>query len=151
MTRVDYYILNQGDLKQRALFACRLVEKAFNLGHRVYVHTSNQAETEQLDRLLWSFSPESFLPHSQQGDGQQNSGQKNNAQQNSEQISVGHGNEPGDHHDVLINLALVIPDFFSRFERVSEIVCPEPQVLAQSRENWKFYQDRGYPLHSHKL
>jgi len=142
MTRVDFYILPHDDGTQRNLFACRLVEKAYTLGHSVYLHTSSAEQATQLDQMLWSFSSESFIPHSQ--DNGENAAQK-------DLVKIGHTDDPGEHHDVLINLALTIPEFFSRFERVSEVVCQQQDILDASRHNWKFYQDRGYPLQSHKI
>ncbi len=139
MTRVDFYILPLSDEAQRLQFACKLTEKAWNLGHRVLLYADSEAQANALDQLLWQTRPESFLPHN------------NAADKQPAPIEISCEDDPGDHHDVLINLALEIPGFFSRFERVSEIVCQEPQQLTASRERWKFYQDRGYPLKSHKL
>lgn len=136
MTRVNFYILPHSDALQRKIFACRLVEKAYHLGHNIYLHTDSTDEADHLDQLLWTFSGESFLPHSVE---------------TSNQIQIGHAGDPGDHHDVLINLSLDVPEFFSRFNKVSEIVCQQDVFLTASRNNWKFYQDRGYPLQSHKI
>ena len=138
MTRVDFYILRQHEEAERNQFACRLIEKAFVLRHRIHVQAKHETHAQELDTLLWGFREESFLPH-----GMLEAGSP---------IQLGWGdNDPGDHHDLLINLALAIPPFFSRFERVSEVVCQQPEVLEASRINWKFYQHRGYPLQSHRL
>jgi DNA polymerase-3 subunit chi len=51
----------------------------------------------------------------------------------------------------LINLQLGIPDFFSRFQRVAEVVTQEPASLSALRESWKFYKERGYQLEKHDL
>jgi DNA polymerase-3 subunit chi len=52
---------------------------------------------------------------------------------------------------VLINLAAKVPSFFSRFERVAEIVTTDDQAKEQARDRYKFYQQRGYELETHKL
>ena len=142
MTKVDFYILPQASESARELLACRLTEKAWKLGHRVYLHTCNASQCQQMDEQLWQFRPDAFLPH-----GEISAGAANPCHR----IQLGWGDDPGDHHDVLINLAFTVPTFFSRFERVTELVCQQANILAASRENWKFYQHRGYPLQSHRL
>lgn len=138
MTRVDFYILSQADSAAREWLACRLTEKAWRLGHRIYVHSDSDTQGQRVDELLWRFRVDAFVPHSAAAD-------------RPGPVHVGWGADPGDHHDVLINLALTVPAFYSRFERVTELVCQQAEVLAASRENWKFYQQRGYPLQSHRL
>jgi len=59
--------------------------------------------------------------------------------------------EPGHHHGLLINLAATIPPWFSRFERMAELVYDQPGLLADKRASYRFYRDRGYPLHFHDL
>ena len=51
----------------------------------------------------------------------------------------------------MINLAMDIPTFFSRFERVSEIVIEEDEIKTAKRENFRFYRERGYPSETHKI
>ena len=64
---------------------------------------------------------------------------------------LGWGEDPGSENDVLINLASEVPMFFSRFDRVSEIVDADPQVRELGRQRYRFYRDRGYPLESHQI
>ncbi|RYG01950.1 MAG: DNA polymerase III subunit chi, partial [Chitinophagaceae bacterium] len=57
--------------------------------------------------------------------------------------------EAGNHHDVLINLSRHIPDYFSRFDRLSEVVIQESAILENTREHYRFYKQRGYPITQH--
>ncbi len=57
----------------------------------------------------------------------------------------------GDHNDLLINLQLDVPPFFSRFQRVAEVVTQDDASLTALRQSWKFYKDRGYQLEKHDL
>ena len=141
MTRVDFYILRAEALEERWLFGCRLAEKAYRAGHRVYLHTGNPELSKTLDDLLWSFRNDSFLPHNLLDE----------AQPVRANVEIGHGHDPLDHADVLINLANDIPNFFSRFTRVAEVVVQEPAVLESTRKGFGFYRDRGYPLQTHDL
>jgi DNA polymerase-3 subunit chi len=53
--------------------------------------------------------------------------------------------------DVLVNLASTVPAFFSRFNRVAELVGNDEAARAAARERYRFYQERGYTLNTHKL
>jgi DNA polymerase-3 subunit chi len=141
MTRVDFYILQGDDAHTRPLFTCRLAEKAYALGHRVYIHTESATQTTHLDELLWTFKQDSFLPHAVQG-----------AEPDAPSpILLGHAAEPDANTDVLINLAPEVPLFFSRFERVAELIDQQEQRKRQGRERYSFYRDRGYELQTHQL
>ena len=53
--------------------------------------------------------------------------------------------------DLLINLADEIPMFFSRFQRVVEVVSEDKQSRESGRNRFRFYRDRGYDLRTHQL
>jgi DNA polymerase III subunit chi len=160
MPQVDFYILPDTALEQRALFACRLIEKIYKLGHRVYVQHQDRAQAQALDNLLWEFQAASFIPH-QLADAHA----ANAAPQNSEILSstdkmspvwIGwHGCADRDfaaaNDSVLINLADAVPDFFNSFQRISEIVVQTPEVLASTRSAWRYYQQSGCALERHDL
>ena len=52
---------------------------------------------------------------------------------------------------VLINLHRETPPFFSRFERLVEIIGTDDGATAAGRERWRYYKERGYALRSHNL
>ena len=104
MTRVGFYVVQAADQTQRLQVAVRLADKAFQQGHRIFINAADEAQARTLDELLWTFRPASFLPHGLHG------------QEQSESIAIGWGQEPLDHNDLLINLQLGIPGFFSRFQ-----------------------------------
>ncbi len=139
MTLVGFYVVQAAGEEQRLQVAARLTDKAFGRGHRVFINAANESQARQLDTLLWSFRPASFLPHALQGE------------EHAEQIAIGWGQDPGDHNDLLINLQLDIPAFFSRFQRVAEVVTQDEDSITALRRSWKFYKDRGYELEKHDL
>ena len=53
--------------------------------------------------------------------------------------------------DVLINLEGETPGFFSRFERVLEVVGTDDGDLARGRARYRYYRERGYALQTHDL
>lgn len=141
MTRVSFYTLSQDGTQVRFRTACKLVEKAHGQGLTIYIHTSGAADSMLLDDLLWTFKEGSFVPHAVHP---QPAGDRS-------PIVIGHDHEPTAEFALLINLSNELPTFFSRFERVAEIVDGHSERLARGRERFKFYKDRGYPLEHHKL
>ena len=139
MTRIDFYVLASENPEEIQKFACRLAEKAFRNGLRVLIAVDDSAQAEQLDQLLWTFREDSFLPHAPQNLDQQAA------------IELNSGEDPGQHHGLLINLCTEIPTWFSQFDRLAEIVCQHPDSLARSRTRYSHFRDRGYPLQSHKI
>jgi DNA polymerase III subunit chi len=139
MTRIDFYVLDDTDPGTRLHTACRLIHKAFGLGHRVHVHTGSPGLSRQLDDLLWTFRDVSFIPHEVEGD------------DDACPVRICHAREPAAAGEILVNLDLQVPLFFSRFERVAEIVNQEPAIRDAGRERYRFYRERGYDLSHHRL
>ncbi len=139
MTRVGFYVVQAAGASDRLHVAARLADKALAQGHRIFINAVDRPQAEALDELLWSFRPASFLPHGLAG------------AESSEQVAIGWGQDPGSHNDLLINLQLEIPAFFSRFKRVAEVVTQDEHSLAALRKSWVFYKDRGYQLEKHDL
>ncbi len=145
MTKVDFYIL-EGDNNNREQTACRIAEKAYRLGHGVYIHTTDQGQAKRLDELLWTFKQNSFVPHGIEGQ----------SPDPDAAVLINHKAELADstqahNRQVLINLAQDIPLFFSSFERVAEVIGQDAENKASGRQRYKFYRDRGYSLDSHTL
>ena len=141
MTQVDFYILEERAEGNRFVLACRLAEKIYHQGRRVFINTGSDEELRHMDRLLWTFRQGSFVPHGPQG----------KADPTTTPVIIGKLGEAGGEADVMINLANEVPACFSRFQRVAELIDREPQVKAAGRERFRFYRDRGYPLNSHEI
>ncbi|MEZ5541699.1 MAG: DNA polymerase III subunit chi [Pseudomonadota bacterium] len=141
MTQVDFYILQEDGADARPLFTCRLTEKAYKQGHRVFINTESEAQMKQLDDLLWSFRAGSFLPHAVYA----------GSRDDTAPVLLGHALEPDGPEDVLVNLGSTVPTWFGRFRRVAELVGGDETARAAARTRYRFYQDRGYTLNTHKL
>ncbi len=139
MTRIDFYLARPpGD---RLLLTCRLAEKAYAQGHRVYVHCADPQQADHLDRLLWSFRQGSFIPHALAAE----------AHPELDTLVLGADLPPEGSDDVLINLGVEVPAFFSRFERLAEPLDTTPEIQQAGRRRYAFYRDRGYPLAFHEV
>jgi DNA polymerase-3 subunit chi len=139
VTLVGFYVVQTAAPGERLQVAARLADKAFRRGHRIFINAVDREQATELDTLLWSFRPSSFIPHGLHG------------QEHSDTVAIGWGQEPDNHNDLLINLQLQVPPFFSRFQRVAEVVTQEPASLQALRESWRFYQQRGYQLEKHDI
>ena len=161
MTKIDFYITNINTLDDYWTFACRLTEKAFRKQCDVYLHTANEEHMAAVDKLLWTFRPNSFLPHSSESRSEISAEMSNKANEDNSKIDsaasatgeilVACSGDPRDHHDVLVNLTEETPECFSRFTRVAEVVMGTDEAKAKSRQRYKYYRDRGYPLEVHNL
>jgi DNA polymerase-3 subunit chi len=144
VTQVDFYILESDSDDARLRLACKIVDKATQLDHHVFVHSTSDEEARQLDELLWTFSQGSFIPH------RIVRGEVDGPPPEPVLIGVNRQPLPG-RWDVLVNLAADVPDFFSRYERVAEVVDANAARREQSRERYRFYRDRGYKLSTHQV
>lgn len=156
MTSIDFYILKSDKFSDYLSFIGKLTEKAYSKSHDIFIHTNNEELMLKLDEVLWSYRENSFLPHYHEkslNDELKNHPQKEEkkSSKTKTQIMIGCSGNPYDHHDILINLSTEIPNFFSRFNRLSEIVFKNNIALENSRKRYKYYKDRGYPINIHNL
>ena len=137
MTTIDFYT----HVPDRLGVAAKIIAKAHLAHGSVRVLTPDAATTDELDRRLWLLPPTSFLPHCKM----------DSPLAADTPIWIGHALEHGGVAAVLVNLHPTPPPFFSRFERLAEIVGTDEVDAASGRERWKFYKERGYELRAHNL
>jgi len=132
VTKVDFYTGSKDKLRT----ACQLSHKAMQNGMRTVISTPDAATTNAIDKLLWHFPATAFIPHCHSdADGAE-----------TVPVLLNTGSEKFPHHDLLISLHDECVPFFSRFERVIEIVGTNEEESRRGRERFKFYRDRGYEL-----
>jgi DNA polymerase-3 subunit chi len=141
MPRIDFYLIQDKNPKARLDFACRLIEKAYKSRHRIYIHTENQADAHTLDELLWTFREDSFLPHNLLGDGPEPA----------PPIQIGYQIKPDKQRDILINLSQGVPEFYTQFSRVIELVSTDETIQTVCREHYRMYRANGFDITTHKL
>lgn len=143
MSRVVFYVLSEGAPDAIWRCACRVIEKAFDLGHRVYVRVANAAEAQRLDELLWTFNDRAFIPH-QVWDA-------NEAPHEVVKVLIGEAAAPASHRDVLVNISGKLPEELTAFTRIAEIVDTDAERKRLSRELYKQYREAGCALDTHNL
>ncbi len=142
MTRIDFYVISRAEDAGPVPLGCHLCEKAVKAGHTVYVYAPDGGLLEDFDSALWTFRQNSFVAHEYA---------EQCADTDITPVLLGRREPPDSHRQVLLSLAAEVPPFFSRFERVLEIVCGSPAEHARARERYRFYKQRGYEPSTHKL
>ena len=137
VTQIDFYT-HVGD---KLHTVCQLVAKAYERKLKVLVFTPDAAISAKLDRMLWTASAIGFLPHALAG----------SDIATETPIIIDHQGDALSHDDVLVNLRNEWPPFFSRFQRLIEVVSVDENDRLAARERYSFYRDRGYPIKSHNL
>ena len=133
MTKVDFYTGSPDKLRT----ACQLSHKAMQNGIRVLISTPDEDTCLALDKLLWQYPPTAFIPHCRSNDDEAERTPVLLAQNTEDRFP---------HHELLISLHAETPGYFSRFERVIEIVGADEEDSLRGRARFKFYRDRGYEL-----
>lgn len=137
MTQIDFYT----HVQDKSLLACKLSAKALEQGLRVLLLTSDESDAVRMDQMLWSVPATGFLPHCRARDSL------------AAVTPVIVDYDPGEltHDQVLLNLGSERPAFFSRFQRLIEIVSTDEADRLAARERFRFYRDRGYEIRSHDM
>ncbi|SFP54285.1 DNA polymerase III, chi subunit [Nitrosomonas cryotolerans] len=137
MTQIYFYSGSADKLHT----ACRLCTKALEQGFKVMIYTLDAEIVEQLNRLLWTFSPTGFIPHCHTTD----------ELADVTPVLLGCNIEQVAHNDVLLNLHDELPPSFDRFQRLIEIAGTDEHDRMAARKRFHFYRKAGYEIHHHKL
>lgn len=139
MSQIFFYSGSDDKLKT----ACRLCAKALQQRLRVMVYTPETILLEQLDELLWSFSPISFIPHCIIHD--------NERLIKVTPIILSDKIQSNGQFDILINLHQQSPPLFDQFNRLIEIAGTSHDDKLAARKRYRFYKDAGYQIQHYKL
>ncbi|MFO1282516.1 MAG: DNA polymerase III subunit chi [Burkholderiales bacterium] len=137
MTSIDFYTGAEDPVD----VAARIVAKAWQQYGSVRVLTPDARATEALDRRLWTVPATGFFPHCR----------LSSPLAADTPILVDESLEHAGPACVLVNLHPEPPPFFSRFERLADVVGRDDASAQAGRRRWKFYRDRGYALQHHAL
>lgn len=138
MTEIAFHV----NAPDKLDYACRLLRATQKKSAQVLVFGHIEV-LKSLSTKLWAMSPTEFLPHCL-------------ADAAAEvithspivfisEISAELPNSAAE-SQVLLNLGVVLPAGFERFERLIELVGQDSDDLQAARTRWKHYKDRGYAL-----
>jgi DNA polymerase-3 subunit chi len=142
MPEISFYVLGSHSEAERLLFACRLIEKIFRSGESCYVLTASTEQATELDKLLWSFRPGSFVPH------QLYQGQMPQLEQT---VLIGGNDIPASRQAIILNLSDSIPLISESTLRLLEILDNSETCKQAGRLRYKHYQQLGFRIETHKM
>ncbi|MGV3592023.1 MAG: DNA polymerase III subunit chi [Gammaproteobacteria bacterium] len=139
--KANFYLLKQADAHACRLLACRLAEQQAKQGQRVCLLADTPEAAQELDQLLWTFTPESFVPHALAGD----------PAASTLPVVVTHGNEAPAGTTCILNLGSEAPMNQPTLNAIAEFVPNEDDAKARSRARWNLYKQLGYELQHHQV
>ncbi len=139
VTRVDFYT----GAVNKLLVACHLCEKATQQKLKTRVDVVDTTVANQLDKLLWTFSPTSFVPHCLASD--------KLAEVTPVVLRTESAQTDVIHYDVLLNLGTEVPPGVEIAKRVIEVVDKTDLDKQLARTRYRYYQAQGYDIHHHRL
>ncbi|HVC49550.1 MAG TPA: DNA polymerase III subunit chi [Burkholderiales bacterium] len=137
MTRIDFYTHVDNSLH----LASVLCGKAQAQGSRIFVLTKDRDMSAALDEFMWSFRPASFIPHCR----------VDADIANLTPVIIGERLSGDTHDEIMLNLSGGIPEQFSRFQRLIEIVTLDDMDTSRARERVINYRNRGYAVTFHSM
>lgn len=142
MTRVDFYVLESSDARERLKFACRVIDKAFEAEQRVLVCLDTAAEAASFDDLLWTYAQDSFVPH-----------ELLTAESDWEEtpVLISSGAQPQTAPDVIVNLGQALPAGAQAANTIIEVIDADAARRTAGRARYKQYKDLGVEPTTHKL
>jgi DNA polymerase III subunit chi len=141
VSQVDFYILHGMTSALRLRFICRLSEKIWRQGQRLYIHAESETQARQLDNLLWTFRLDSFVPHELWLPDQVLSSP----------IQIGYDVRRHPSIPLLLNTTLHFPVFIEECERVLEPIEDTPVARELARERYRRYRTLNWDIRTHDI
>jgi len=127
----------------KVAYVCRLLRKATTSGKKIAV-TADSKTLSQLDADLWAVSSTDFITHGVgAAEGRMSS--------QSQVIMVPASQTESISAAILVNLGEQVPNGFTSFERVIEVVSTDAFDRDLARQRWKHYTAQGYSIDHHDL
>lgn len=139
MTEISFHF----NAPDKLVHACRYARKLLQGDLRLVI-TGPAEVLDRLDPMLWNMAPHDFVAHCR----------SDSDPQLLEASPIVLATDPGQvpHHDVLLNLGDEVPQGFSSFARLVEVVSADDDADRQhARTRWRHYAQRGYSMVRHDL
>jgi len=115
---------------------CDLLAKAAAQNKPVLVYAPEPGLAAEIDRFLWVRPPTGFVPHCLSG----------SPLASQTPIVITQSLKEPLQDERLMNLGREVPQNFSRFSSLIELVGEEEEDRRAGRERARFYKDRGYEV-----
>ena len=113
-----------------------LLHKVVQAGHRVLVCCPTRQRAEELDTLLWTFHPVSFLPHATTAD----------VMAARQPVLLADEESNLNNADVLLTLDGAMPAADAAYDTVLDVFSAADSAVAAARDRFKNYRTRGVEL-----
>ena len=141
--QVDFYVLRGAAQTDKDLYACRIAGLAHGRGLKVYMQTDDDARAAALDKMLWTFSQNSFVPHAlYRGD---------EIDLARYPVQIGRVGAPDAKFDLLISLMQDAPADHAKFARIAELIINDDDDKKHGRARFRFYREQGATPNTHNI
>ena len=137
--QVDFYLLGESS-PGAAKLACRLTLMALERKQKIFIVTTSDASSKQLDELMWQYPEGRFIPNAIAGEQESSKAPVN--------IGTLSGLSPA---DVVINLCLEAIPQPERFSRLLEIVPYADDEKEASRAKFRIYRNLNLNPQTHEI
>lgn len=139
--RVDFYVLENSDESSLLYCACRIAEKAYQQGFSVYIQVDEEPVAFELDALLWTFNPISFIPHEAL------------VAPGASTLPVVISTMPAEERwdNVLVTLTQSVPENIGRFSRIADVILNTERHKRYGRERFRTYKKQGIEPNTHNV
>lgn len=138
--RYWFHILRKDTPAARNLHAARLVNKAWQQGDRVGIVCDTLEHARELDELLWSLTPDSFIPHSIISEANTPC---------TDPIGILLHPPAAEDWDTVIILCSNLPAHAGQFKRLALVAQNDPAILSKAREHFKQLRALGIEAQVH--
>ncbi len=142
MPAIDFYILSTTSEQDRYQFVCKLAEKIFRQKQKAFFLTPSIEDSENLDDLLWSFRPTSFIPHQII---------QNNTHSLFDQLLISNQDIPDNWSGILVNLTQQLTPNIEKLTRIIEIINNNEVCLTKGRQRYRHYKKMNLSPDTHKI
>ncbi len=142
MPAIDFYILSTTSKQDRYQFVCKLAEKIFRQKQKAFFLTPSIEDSENLDDLLWSFRPASFIPHQII---------QNNTHSLFDQLLISNRDIPDNWSGILVNLTQQLTPNIEKLTRIIEIIDNNEVCLTKGRQRYRHYKKMNLSPDTHKI
>ncbi|SEL96388.1 MULTISPECIES: DNA polymerase III subunit chi [unclassified Acinetobacter] len=135
MSKISFYLFEKSPERQ-VQSACRLCRKILRHPAKIWIHCPELSIQNELDDLLWSFDPQSFLTHG--------------IDDQSAAICIS-SKLPETQEWIVFNFHIHALEDPSRFSHIIEIIENNEAAKEIGREKYKTYRKLGISPQTHKL
>ena len=135
MAKVSFYLFEQSQERQ-VHSTCRLCRKILAKSAKIWLYSQNTALLQELDELLWSFDPNSFLGHG--------------IDQPQAPICLS-SQLPSDGDWIVFNFEAEALEQFAKFSHIIEIIENNEPAKQLGRAKYKQYRRFGLEVQTYKL